>query len=254
MRREAVLELLRQIEAGALKPEAAAEQLAQLPYESLGFATVDHHRSLRSGLPEVIYGAGKTPEQVAGIFSRLAASGVSVLATRITAEHVTAVQQQVPQATWHQTARCLTLQQNAPSHTGRIAIVSAGTSDLPVAEEAAITAELFGAEVLRITDVGVAGLHRLVAHLETLRSADVVIACAGMEGAVASVLGGLVAVPVIAVPTSVGYGAAFEGVAALLGMLNACTPNVTVVNIDNGFGAAFMAAAINNQCLKMKPE
>lgn len=244
MRREAVLELLRQIEAGALKPEDAAEKLAGLPYESLGFATVDHHRSLRSGLPEVIYGAGKTPEQVAAIFERLAASGVSVLATRVTPEHEAAVRERLPNAVWHETARCLTLQQGDAPKGGRICVVSAGTSDLPVAEEAAVTAELFGAEVLRVCDVGVAGLHRLVAHLDTLRSADVVIACAGMEGAVASVVGGLVSVPVIAVPTSVGYGAAFEGVAALLGMLNACTPNVTVVNIDNGFGAAYTATLI----------
>lgn len=244
MRREAVLELLRQLEAGKTTPEAAAETLAGLPFESLGFATLDHHRSLRSGLPEVIYAAGKTPEQVATIFTRLAASGVSVLATRANAEHVAAVLEAVPSAEWHELARCLTLRQGDAATVGRVLVVSAGTSDLPVAEEAAVTAEVFGTEVTRICDVGVAGLHRLVAHLETLRAADVIIACAGMEGALASVIGGLVEVPVIAVPTSVGYGAAFEGVAALLGMLNACSPNITVVNIDNGFGAAYTATLI----------
>ena len=244
MRREAVLELLRQLEARKTTPEAVAERLASLPFEDLGFATLDHHRSLRSGMPEVIFAAGKTPEQVAGIFARLAASGVSVLATRASADHFAAVQTTVPQAEFHDLARCITLAQGGTPTAGHVAIVCAGTSDLPVAEEAAITAEIFGAQVTRICDVGVAGLHRLLAHLETLRVADAIIACAGMEGALASVVGGLVAVPVIAVPTSVGYGAAFEGVAALLGMLNACSPNITVVNIDNGFGAGYVATLI----------
>jgi len=244
MRREAVLELLRQLEARKTTPEAVAERLASLPFEDLGFATLDHHRSLRSGMPEVIFAAGKTPEQVAGIFARLAASGVSVLATRASADHFAAVQTTVPQAEFHDLARCITLAQGGTPTAGHVAVVCAGTSDLPVAEEAAITAEIFGAQVTRICDVGVAGLHRLLAHLETLRVADAIIACAGMEGALASVVGGLVAVPVIAVPTSVGYGAAFEGVAALLGMLNACSPNITVVNIDNGFGAGYVATLI----------
>jgi len=244
MRREAVLELLRQLEARKTTPEAVAERLASLPFEDLGFATLDHHRSLRSGMPEVIFAAGKTPAQVAEIFTRLAASGVSVLATRASEEHFAAVREAVPQAELHALARCITLAQgNAPT-AGHVAVVCAGTSDLPVSEEAAITAEIFGAQVTRICDVGVAGLHRLLAHLETLRAADAIIACAGMEGALASVVGGLVAVPVIAVPTSVGYGAAFEGVAALLGMLNACSPNITVVNIDNGFGAGYVATLI----------
>jgi len=244
MRREAVLELLRQLEARKTTPEAVAERLASLPFEDLGFAKLDHHRSLRSGMPEVIFASGKTPDQVATIFAKLAASGVSVLATRATAEHFTAVLAVTPTATHHELARCITLQQTAPPTQGRVAVICAGTSDLPIAEEAAITAELFGAQVTRITDVGVAGLHRLLAQLDTLRAADAIICCAGMEGALPSVVGGLVEVPVIAVPTSIGYGASFEGVAALLGMLNACSPNITVVNIDNGFGAGYIATLI----------
>jgi NCAIR mutase (PurE)-related protein len=244
MRREAVLELLRQLEARKTTPEAVAERLAALPFEDLGFARLDHHRSLRSGMPEVIFAAGKTPAQVSEIFLRLAASGVSVLATRVSPEHAAAVLSDVPAAQHHELARCLTLAQNAAPQQGTVAVVCAGTSDLPVAEEAAVTATLFGANVIRLSDVGVAGLHRLLSQLETLRAADVIICCAGMEGALPSVLGGLVSVPVIAVPTSVGYGASFEGVAALLGMLNACSPNITVVNIDNGFGAGYVATLI----------
>jgi len=244
MRREAVLDLLRQLEAKQTRPEAVAERLAALPFEDLGFAKLDHHRSLRSGMPEVIFASGKTPAQVAEIFSRLTASGVSVLATRATPEHFAAVHSTNPAAQHHELARCITLQQNRPPSQGHIAVVCAGTSDLPVAEEAAITAELFGAHVTRISDVGVAGLHRLLAQLDTLRAADVIICCAGMEGALPSVVGGLVQVPVIAVPTSVGYGASLGGIAALLGMLNVCSPNISVVNIDNGFGAAYVATLI----------
>jgi NCAIR mutase (PurE)-related protein len=244
MRREAVLELLRQLEANQTTPEAVAERLAALPFEDLGFAKLDHHRSLRSGLPEVIFASGKTPDQVAGIFARLAASGVSVLATRASAEHFAAVHATTPAAQHHELARCITLGQNAPPSAGRVAVICAGTSDLPVAEEAAITAGLFGAQVTRIADVGVAGLHRLLAQLDKLRAANAIICCAGMEGALPSVVGGLVQVPVIAVPTSIGYGASFEGVTALLGMLNACSPNITVVNIDNGFGAGYVATLI----------
>jgi NCAIR mutase (PurE)-related protein len=244
MRREAVLELLRQLEAKKTTPEAVAERLAALPFEDLGFAKIDHHRPLRSGMPEVVFASGKTPEQVAAIFAKLAASGVSVLATRASAEQFATVQATTPAAIYHELARCITLQQNQPPAHGNVGVVCAGTSDLPVAEEAAITAELFGASVTRITDVGVAGLHRLLAQLDKLRTADAIICCAGMEGALPSVVGGLVQVPVIAVPTSVGYGASFEGVAALLGMLNACSPNITVVNIDNGFGAGYVATLI----------
>jgi len=250
MRREAVLELLRQLEANQTTPEAVAERLAALPFEDLGFAKLDHHRSLRSGMPEVVFSAGKTPAQVAQIFARLAASGVSVLATRATPDHFAAVHSTTPAAQYHDLARCITLRQPAliPDSLsltpGRVAVICAGTSDLPIAEEAAITAELFGATVTRIADVGVAGLHRLLAQLDKLRAADCIICCAGMEGALPSVVGGLVQVPVIAVPTSIGYGASFEGVTALLGMLNACSPNITVVNIDNGFGAAYVATLI----------
>jgi NCAIR mutase (PurE)-related protein len=250
MRREAVLDLLRQLEARETTPEAVAERLAALPFEDLGFAKLDHHRSLRSGMPEVVFAAGKTPAQVATIFASLAASGVNALATRATPDHFTAVQATTPTARFHELARCITLRQEPLLPTpysllpASVAVVCAGTSDLPVAEEAAITAELFGATVTRITDVGVAGLHRLLAQLDKLRAADVIICCAGMEGALPSVVGGLVQVPVIAVPTSIGYGASFGGVAALLGMLNACSPNITVVNIDNGFGAAYVATLI----------
>jgi NCAIR mutase (PurE)-related protein len=247
MRREAVLELLRQLESHQTTPEAVAERLSALPFEDLGFAKLDHHRGLRSGMPEVIFCAGKTPAQVAEIFARLAASGVPVLATRATPDHAAAVLATTPQATHHELARCLTLLPTSDSllpTTGTVAVVCAGTSDLPVADEAAVTAELFGTTVTRITDVGVAGLHRLLGQLDTLRAADVIVCCAGMEGALPSVVGGLVAVPVIAVPTSVGYGASFGGVAALLGMLNACSPNITVVNIDNGFGAGYLATLI----------
>jgi hypothetical protein len=197
-------------------------------------------------MPEVIFAAGKTPAQVAAIFAKMVTSGVRVLATRATEEHLAAVREVAPEAVWHETARCISFAASEPVDTvGRVAVICAGTSDLPVAEEAAVTAELFGAEVVRINDVGVAGLQRLLAHLEALRSVDAIVCCAGMEGALPSVVGGLVEVPVIAVPTSVGYGAAFEGVTALLGMLNSCSPNVTVVNIDNGFGAGYITTLIS---------
>jgi pyridinium-3,5-biscarboxylic acid mononucleotide synthase len=201
---------------------------------------------LRLGMPEVIYAGGKTPAQVAAIFEKMVASGVSVLATRAGAEHFAAVCEVAPAAVWHEVARCISFASGERASVGgRVAVICAGTSDLPVAEEAAVTAQLFGAEVVRINDVGVAGLQRLLAHLEELRGVDAIVCCAGMEGALPSVIGGLVEVPVIAVPTSVGYGAAFEGVTALLGMLNACSPNVTVVNIDNGFGAGYVATLIS---------
>ncbi len=246
MHREALLALLRTFQAGETTAEELADRLTSLPFEDIGFAKIDHHRALRSGMPEAIYAESKTPPQVAAIFARLAASGVPVLATRATPEHFAAVAETVPTAQYHALARCISLPPAAPRGRGLgpVAVVCAGTSDLPVAEEAALTAELFGAEVLRITDVGVAGLHRLLAQLPVLRTAKVVVACAGMEGALPSVLGGLVAVPVIAVPTSVGYGASLGGIAALLGMLNSCSPNTAVVNIDNGFGAGYLACLI----------
>ncbi len=242
----ALLQLLAEVERGALTPEAAAGRLATLPFEDLGHTRVDHHRSLRLGLPEVIYAAGKTPAQTVDIFASLAADGVDVLATRADAATAAAVLAHFPAATHNATARTIALRQAGgdTKTIGHLAVLCAGTSDLPVAEEAAVTAETFGTHVTRLYDVGVAGLHRLLAVREQLTAADVVIVCAGMEGALPSVVGGLVAVPVIAVPTSVGYGASFAGATALLGMLNSCSPNVTVVNIDNGFGAAYTAVLI----------
>ncbi|SNS82788.1 hypothetical protein SAMN05421770_102476 [Granulicella rosea] len=241
-----LLELLAAVQRGDTTPEAASERLATLPFEDLGHTRVDHHRSLRTGLPEVVYAAGKTPAQTAEIFASLAASGVAVLATRATPEAYAAIAQAVPAAEYHALARCVTLPGSAVAGEtgGTIAVLCAGTSDLPVAEEAAVTAEIFGAKVIRLYDVGVAGLHRLLAVKDQLAAADVVIVCAGMEGALPSVVGGLVGVPVIAVPTSVGYGASFGGAAALLGMLNSCSPNISVVNIDNGFGAAYTSTLI----------
>ena len=242
MTRSSVLELLAQVERGELSPEAAAGRLASLPFEDLGHSRVDHHRSLRSGLPEVSYAAGKTPEQTLAIFSSLAASGVDVLATRVNEPTARAVLSKHPEAVYHPLSRTLALRQGAVAEPlGRISVVCAGTSDLPGAEEAAITADVFGVGVIRLFDVGVAGLHRLLAVHADLSSAQAVVVCAGMEGALPSVVGGLVGVPVIAAPTSVGYGAAFAGTAALLGMLNSCSPNV---NIDNGVGAAYSAVLI----------
>ena len=243
MTRDTILKLLEEVAAGAATPDAALSRLAHLPYEDAGFAKIDHHRSLRLGLPEVIYAAGKTSAQVAAIFTRMAEAGGAVLATRATAEHAAAVREACPAAQYHEEARIvgLRVEESAEKH-GPLAVVCAGTSDLPVAEEAAVTAEYLGCAVERIFDVGVAGLHRILAQKESLMAARAVIVCAGMEGALPSVVGGLVAAPVVAVPTSVGYGAAFGGVAALLGMLNSCSPNVCVVNIDNGFGAAYVAA------------
>jgi len=242
--------LMEAVQRDEITPEAACDRLKQLPFEDLGYAKVDHHRSIRTGMPEVIYSSGKTPAQVAGIFASLAASGVSVLATRATEEQFEAARAATSEAVFHPLGRCITLRQSTPPlATGTIAIVCAGTSDLPVAEEARITAELMGNPVELIADVGVAGLHRLLAQRTQLQSAAVLIVCAGMEGALPSVVGGLVAAPVIAVPTSIGYGASFGGVAALLGMLNSCSPNVTVVNIDNGFGAAYVATLINRNRL-----
>lgn len=246
MTRDSLLQLLADVERGVTTPAAAAERLASMPYENLGHTRVDHHRSLRSGLPEVIFGAGKTTEQVLAIFSSLGADGVDVLATRVDRATAAAIITQHPSAIHNAAARTVALRQTpeASAPTGRIAVVCAGTSDIPIAEESAVTAEIFGASVTRLFDVGVAGLHRLLSVHDDLRSAHAVIVCAGMEGALPSVVGGLVGVPVIAVPTSVGYGASFSGAAALLGMLNSCSPNVVVVNIDNGFGAGYTAVLV----------
>ena len=241
-----LLKILSQVERGALSPADAAQQLATLPFEDLGHTRVDHHRSLRTGLPEVIYAAGKTTEQTVAIFGSLLADGVNVLATRVDTATAMALLQTHAGAVHSVIGRTVSYRQPGSSSAGEahIAVVCAGTSDLPAAEEAATTAETFGAKVTRLYDVGVAGLHRLLAVRGDLLTAHAVIVCAGMEGALPSVVGGLVGVPVIAVPTSVGYGASFGGATALLGMLNSCSPNVTVVNIDNGFGAAYTAVLI----------
>jgi len=247
MNQDTLLAMLQGVRDGALRPEDAMERLANLPYEETGFAKIDHHRRLRTGLPEVIYAGGKTATQVGEIFFRMAAMGGPVLATRADEAAYEAVKALVPEANYHPVARIVELRplaERGRDTTGSLAVLCAGTSDLPVAEEAAVTAEAMGVTVRRIYDVGVAGLHRLLSHRDDLREAEVVIVCAGMEGALPSVVGGLVGAPVIAVPTSVGYGAAFGGIAALLGMLNSCSPNVTVVNIDNGFGAAYFATMI----------
>lgn len=231
---------------GKLSPDDAVEKLRHLPFEDLGFAKVDHHRHLRVGMPEVIFSPGKTPKQVSEIFERLAQHAPNVLATRASREQFIAVKKTVRGAKFEPLARAILLQRD---HTvygkGKINVISAGTSDMPIAEEAAITAQLTGNQVGRIYDVGVAGIHRLLAHQKAIADSRVVIVCAGMEGSLPSVVGGLIGVPVIAVPTSVGYGAAFQGMAALLGMMNSCASNVTVVNIDNGFGAGYVASLIN---------
>ncbi len=231
---------------GKLSPDEAVSRLRHLPFEDLGFAKVDHHRLLRAGMPEVIFGQGKSPAQVAGIFGRLAKHGGNVLATRADAKQFAAVKKKVRAAEFRELARAIVLERDPKKYgKGMIAVVSAGTSDIPVAEEALVTAELMGNDVQHFYDVGVAGIHRLLANREALTKARVVIVCAGMEGALPSVVGGLVGVPVIAVPTSIGYGASFKGIAALLGMLNSCSSNVSVVNIDNGFGAGYVASLIN---------
>jgi pyridinium-3,5-biscarboxylic acid mononucleotide synthase len=243
---ESIHKLFEQVRQGKLSPDDAVQRLRHLPFEDLGFAKVDHHRTLRMGMPEVIFGQGKTPVQIAQIFSRLAKHDGNVLATRATREQFTAVKKKVRGAKYHELAQAIVLQHDRKKYgKGIIAVVSAGTSDVAVAEEAVVTAEVMGNDVEHLYDVGVAGIHRLLANRSVLFRARVVIVCAGMEGALPSVVGGLVGVPVIAVPTSVGYGAAFKGVAALLGMMNSCASNVSVVNIDNGFGAGVLAARIN---------
>lgn len=239
--------LLERVARGELSAEAAVDELRALPFEDLGFAKLDHHRPLRSGLPEVVFGEGKTSEQLVAIAERLRAAGHGVLITRLSAEKAAAVTASVPGLTYAPEARVAVHPAARRGRKGRgvIFVLAAGTSDLPVAEEAALTAEFLGNRVQRLYDVGVAGIHRLFAHLGRIRSAAVLIVVAGMEGALPSVVAGLVDRPVIAVPTSVGYGASFGGLAALLAMLNSCAAGVTVVNIDNGFGAAVAADVIN---------
>ncbi|MBL68423.1 MAG: 1-(5-phosphoribosyl)-5-amino-4-imidazole-carboxylate carboxylase [Verrucomicrobiales bacterium] len=240
-------QLLEDFRAGKISQAQALAALGKEPVTDLGFAQVDQHRALRQGFPEVIFGAGKTPAQVVKISAEILKQSDRVLITRITPAHAKALAKKFPKAKHHEAARCVVIEKkkNTLQRAGTIAILSAGTSDQPVAEEAAVTAEAMGNRVQRLYDVGVAGLHRLLARVEDFREANVIIVVAGMEGALPSVVAGLVDKPVIAVPTSIGYGASFEGVAALLGMLNSCGSGVTVVNIDNGFGAAYAASQIN---------
>ena len=248
-----ILKLLKAVESGALSPERAMVRLKHLPFEDLGFAKVDHHRALRQGYAEVVFGKGKTPAQVAGIVRAMVGrknGRQNILVTRADAKIFAAVRQVNAgirrSAKFHSLSGVITIERSRTiSGKGTIFVVSAGTSDIPVAEEALLTAQMMGNRVEHLYDVGVAGIHRLLEHREKLTSARVIICIAGMEGALPSVVGGLVGVPVIAVPTSTGYGASFGGVAALLGMLNSCASNVTVVNIDNGFGAACVASCIN---------
>ena len=241
--------LLSSVSAGETNIDDAITSLRDLPFADLGFANVDHHRALRNGFPEVVFGQGKTADQVIAILREISSKGQTALATRVSAAAGVQVENEIDNARYDTLSGMVVVQPPPPRPLSKktICIVCAGTSDLPVAEEAAITAEAYGNPVQRISDVGVAGLHRLLHHRETLEAAGVIIVIAGMEGALPSVIGGLVSRPIIAVPTSVGYGASFGGIAALLGMLNSCAAGVTVVNIDNGFGAAHAASLINRE-------
>ncbi len=246
MNEKHLLELLNHVSSGTLSSADALEKLRSLPFEDMEFAKVDTHRLLRKGYPETIFCQGKTPEQIAAIAARMYGRGQNVLGTRCTLESYHTVHALLPDAVYHEAARAFTITKEAPPQSsGTIAIVCAGTSDIPVAEEAAVTCTALGSPVDRIYDVGVAGLHRLLDQRERLAAATVIIVCAGMEGALPSVVAGLVSTFVIAVPTSIGYGSSFNGLAALLGMLNSCATGLTVVNIDNGFGAAVAACTIN---------
>ncbi|HVT16192.1 MAG TPA: nickel pincer cofactor biosynthesis protein LarB [Thermoanaerobaculia bacterium] len=244
MNRERLQRLLEEVAAGAISPRRALDELADLPYADLGFAKLDLHRDLRSGLPETIYAEGKTAADLRAIAERLLQAHGRLLVTRLAPEAAADLRQALPEAVYHERARVLTCGEPRAAEGAPIAVLAAGTSDLPVAEEAAVCAAWFGHTVERRHDVGVAGLHRLLDHLPALRRAGVVIAVAGMDGALPTVVAGLVPAPVVAVPTSVGYGASFGGLAALLTMLNACAPGIGVVNIDNGYGAAVLASRI----------
>jgi pyridinium-3,5-biscarboxylic acid mononucleotide synthase len=240
--------ILAEVKSGRLETEEAARRLKDLAFEDIGYARVDHGRASRQGFPEVIFGLGKRPDQIAGIFEKIVARSPNVLITRTTAEVFGVIRNINTDAEWHKEAGLIRVFRDRNDvGAGEITVCTAGTSDIPIAEEAALTAETMGNRVQRIWDAGVAGVHRILAERERLQNSRVVIVCAGMEGALPSVVGGLVSVPVIAVPTSIGYGASFGGIAALLGMLNSCASNVTVVNIDNGFGAGFTASLINRR-------
>jgi len=241
--------LLEDLRNGRTTVEEVLGRIQRLPFEDLGFAKVDHHRAVRCGVPEVIFCEGKTQRQIQQIARRIVAAGCDLLATRARPEHFEAIQQVCPQARYHETARCVVFQREQPPGEGLVLVVTAGTSDLPVAEEAAVTAQALGSRTEIVSDVGVAGIHRLLRHVARLREANVLVVVAGMEGALASVVAGLVSRPVIGVPTSVGYGASFGGFAPLLTMLNSCAAGVAVVNIDNGFGAGYIASLINRMAV-----
>lgn len=246
MNQQQILQLLQAVQQGKLGPEEAVERLKHLPFEDLGFAKIDHHRLLRQGMPEVVYAPGKPPAQVAQIVRRMLRNSPNVLVTRANRSVAARVKRLAKEARFHPLSGAIAIQRDRAQYgKGTILVVSAGSSDIPVAEEAVVTAELMGNPVAHLYDVGVAGIHRLTSRREELTAARVIICVAGMEGALPSVVAGLVAAPVIAVPTSVGYGASFGGLTALLGMLNSCAANVAVVNIDNGFGAACFASLIN---------
>lgn len=245
-----VTELLRQVKEGSITIEVAEKQLKNLPYEDLGFAKLDHHRKLRQGFEEVIYCSGKATEHLVRIYQTLAGEGIDVLGTRAGEEQYTAVKEVVPEAVYDPISGILKVEKRKKERVGKIVVCTGGTADVPVAEEAAQTAEFFGAQVVRLFDVGVAGIHRLLSNMSAFEGASCVIAVAGMEGALAGVVAGLVEVPVIAVPTSVGYGASFHGLSALLTMLNSCANGITTVNIDNGYGAAYVATQINRLAMR----
>ena len=247
MNKQETLKLLTKIKEGELTPEEALSKFCTEPFEDLGYAKLDHHRELRKGVCEIIYGEGKTPEQITGIIAAMRDKGQRlIMITRLSAEAAETVNKRIP-LQYHQTARIGIIgEMPKPDGIGKIIVATGGTSDIPIAEEAAITAEALGNEVVRLYDVGVAGLHRLLSQLDTIMDAQVIISIAGMEGALTSVIGGLVDCPVIGVPTSVGYGASFNGLSALLSMLNSCSSGVSVVNIDNGFGAGYLASMINH--------
>jgi len=251
---DTIRELLERLVGGQLTTEEVLGKIQKHTFEDLGFAKVDHHRRIRNGYPEVIYGEGKTPTQVGEIFACLAANNPNVLCTRASAAAAEAVRSRVPEARYHEHCRLVELRRDPAELVGCVAVAAAGTSDLPVAEEAAISLEVFGSRVERLYDVGVAGIHRLFAHLDAFRRANCVVAVAGMEGALPSVVAGLVDVPVMAVPTSVGYGANFGGITTLLAMLCSCASGISVVNIDNGFGAAYQADMINKLAARGRKE
>lgn len=247
MNEETLRKMLKQLRDGKTDVETVLEDLRSWPYEDLGFARVDHHRTLRRGFPEVIFGEGKSGGQIAKIMGAMQTRGGNVLVTRVDKVKAAEVQKKIKEAVYDEVSRTLRIQQHdtAKKEGGKVLVLAAGTSDIPVAEEAAITAEMIGSRVERVFDVGVAGLHRLLDNFQQMREAKVLVVVAGMEGALPSVVGGMVDTPIIAVPTSVGYGASFEGLAALLAMLNSCVPGVAVVNIDNGFGAGYLAGLIS---------